>query len=352
MRLFLNRDTMDGISPAIDTAATAFQQISEQVSGERGRRASTGALALRVVERGIRGIPPCSFLSRRAQLEIAGLPRGRERALLRRLLEVGEEWGNEGNGEVLASLLVRYAAELESTQRLPEADAALTLACSAAPGAPEVALHSGRVARKLLDGGRALALYARARELDTENGAIARLAAIGEAVVSDDPELALGRAARAAVRYGDGEAAAVALEERARIRRGAGKRRQAVRDLCVAALRFTDATDRARVAHEVADLAVVEGDSPAAREALLVALACGDAPQRDHARVRLHTLSRDVGDEVGMRRWRSFSRPALVSLSLARARPAARTAAPLLARWREALQGTPGAGTGLTPYVA
>jgi tetratricopeptide (TPR) repeat protein len=337
MRIFLNR-AMDTISPAVSTAAAALQQISETYSGERGRRASAGALVLGVVERAVNGIPACGFLSRRADGDVAALPRGRERALLRQLLEVGERWRALEEPGTLASLLVRYAGELESTQRLPEADAALTLACMAAPGCPEVALHAGRIARKLLDPARALQLYVRARQLDTESGSIGRLAAIGEAVVSGDADAALGRAIRAAVRSGDAEAAGVALEERARIRRASGKRRQAARDLCIAALRFADMTDRARVAHEVADLAVVAGDSLAAREALLLALACGDTPQRDHARGRLHTLSRDVGDEIGMRRWRSFKRPSLVSLSVARAQSASVSAAPRLARWREAVQ--------------
>jgi hypothetical protein len=329
---------MDTISPSGSTAATALQKISETVAGERGRRASAGALALGVVERALNGIPACGFLSRRAEHDIAALPRSRERSLLRQLAEIGMAWRDSADAARLASLLVRYAGELEATQRLPEADAALTLARAAAPASAEVALHAGRIARKLMEPSRALDLYVLARKLDTGVGKVARLAAIGEAVVSADPEAALGRALREAVRHRDAEAAGVALEERARIRRAAGKRRQAVRDLCIAALRFADTTDRARVAHEIADLAVVSGDSLAAREALMLAVACGDAPQQEHARVRLHSLSRDFGDEVGMRRWRSFKRPALVSISLAGAKPSATTDAPRLARWREAVQ--------------
>jgi hypothetical protein len=79
------------------------------------------------------------------------------------------------------------------------------------------------------------------------------------------------------------------------------------------------------------------GDAPAAREAMLAALAWGDAPQKDHARSRLHTLARDTGDQVGTRRWRSFQRPSLVSLSAYRPAADARTLAPRLTRWREAL---------------
>ncbi|HEX2203048.1 MAG TPA: hypothetical protein VHG91_07110, partial [Longimicrobium sp.] len=109
------------------------------------------------------------------------------------------------------------------------------------------------------------------------------------------------------------------------------------RDLCLAAARFTDPVDRARVAHELAGVTLAGGDADAAREALLVALAWGDAPQQDHARSRLHTLSRDVGDQVGTRRWRSFKRPSIVSLSAYRPAASARSAAPRLRRWREAL---------------
>jgi hypothetical protein len=83
---------------------------------------------------------------------------------------------------------------------------------------------------------------------------------------------------------------------------------------------------------------VAMGDVRTAREALLLAVLCGDAPQRDHARSRLHTLSRDQGDEVGMRRWRTFGRPSLVSLSLSRVTPARSAAAAVLTRWRESLQ--------------
>ena len=53
----------------------------------------------------------------------------------------------------------------------------------------------------------------------------------------------------------------------------------------------------------------------------------------------LHTLARDTGDQVGMRRWRSFQRPSLVSLSAYRASGTAETLAPRLVRWREAVGG-------------
>ena len=169
---------------------------------------------------------------------------------------------------------------------------------------------------------------------------------MGEAVVSADAAAALGRAMRRALRAGDAEAAAVALEERAAVRRAHGDRGGAARDLLIASCRYADPVDRARVAHALASLTLTAGDADAAREALQVALAWGDAPQRDHARARLHTLSRDLRDQVGMRRWRSFNRPPLVSMSAYRPSLTARTLAPRLLRWRETLGLRPDAAAG------
>lgn len=291
-------------------------------------------MVLRACERVSREEGGCDFTLRRAGAEADALPACAERSILKRALLVLSTENGSGS-ERIVPVLLQYACELETTRRLPEAGAVLALARSFATAAPEIALHAGRIARKLGDRGRALEMYRTARDLDGDGGAIARLAAIGEAAVSDDAEMALGRVIRGAVRVGDAEAAAVGLEERARVRCAAGRRRAAARDLCVAAARFPDAADRARVAHQLADIMIAAGDPLAAREALLLALALGDAPQRDHARVRLHTLCRDLGDRVGMRRWRSFQRPALVSLSVYRVSAGSRTAAPVLRRWRE-----------------
>ncbi len=323
---------------ATQAAAGAFQQIAETTGGERARRAGAGALVLRTAEQAFEGSLGRDFVLMRARAEVASLDSCAEKSTLQRLLFLIEECLAEPESCPFAQLLVAYACELERTRRLPEADAALTVARSVVGADPEIALHAGRVARKLGDSGRALELYRAARELDGSAGAIARLAAIGEAVVSADPERRLGQAIRQARRVGDAEAAGVGLEERARLRRAAGNRRGALRDLCAAALRFPDPVDRSRVAHELADLLIAAGDLPAAREALLVALTFGDVPQREHAQSRLHTLSRDLGDKVGMRRWRSFQRPSLVSLSAYRKTPLPGSAAPLLTRWRESMQ--------------
>jgi tetratricopeptide (TPR) repeat protein len=326
---------MASIASAVHDTAGTFQLISDAASGERRRRASTGALVLHVIECAVDEAPGYRFLASRAAMEVESLPRGVERSTLRRLLVLAEEGAVGVCGAPLAGVLVDYAYELETTQRLPEADAALALARTVVPDCAEIALHAGRVARKLREPERALALYARAQEPDTAGGSLAQLATIGAAVVSPDPERALGQAIRAAVKARDAEAAAVGLEERARVRRAKGSRREAVRDLCTAALRFQDAVDRARVAHELADVAIAIGDVHTAREALLLAVACGDGPQRDHARSRLHTLARSHGDEVGMRRWRTFGRPSLVSLTTSRASGQRSSAATVLARLRE-----------------
>jgi tetratricopeptide (TPR) repeat protein len=320
-------------SQALQIAAGALQHISETTPGERGRRAGMVALALRSVERLLDEPEAAEFLALRVEREIDALPAGSERSLLRRLLLIAR-----GGSGALGDVLMEYAAGLEEARRLPEADAVMTLALAVEPARADLALQAGRVARLLGDRDRALDLYRAASELDASGGTVARLAAVGEAVIADDPERALSRVIRRSVDSLDHEAAAVGLEERARVRRSNGDRRGAARDLGFAAARFPDAVDRARVAHQLADLFVAGNDPEAAREALLFALSCGDRSQRDHARSRLHTVSRDLGDQVGMRRWRSFTPPALVSLS---ARPVARvtsSAAPEIARWRERVE--------------
>lgn len=316
------------------TAADTFRQISETERGERGRRAAAGALVLAAVERTVAGEPD-EFGFRRAKREAEALERSPEKSILLRVLACLEDGGEPGPR--MARALVSYACELERTRRLPEADAAVSLALAMDAASAGTTLHAARLARKTGERERARALYCAARDLDGGDGDLARLAAVGEAVVSPDPLPVLARAIRRALRAGDAESAAVGLEERAALRRAAGDRRGAARDLCLAAARFTDPVDRARVAHELAGVVLAAGDADGAREALLLALAWGDGPQRDHAQSRLHTLSRDVGDQVGMRRWRSFKRPSIVSLSAYRPVPSARSAAPRLRRWREAL---------------
>jgi hypothetical protein len=315
-------------------AAVTLREISETERGERARRAAAGALVLHAVQCTGAGDPD-AFALRRARGELAGLSSCAEKSILSRLLLAAEEGAEPA---CLGRTLAAYACELERTRRLPEADAAAMLAVALDGAGSETALHAARLARKVGDRQRAHVLYCASRDLDLGGGAIARLAAVGEALVSDAPERGLTRVIRAALRAGDREAAAVGLEERAGVRRLAGDRAGALRDLCMAAGRYADAVDRARVAHELAGTALGGGDADAAREALLAADAWGDAPQRDHARTRLHTLSRDLGDQLGMRRWRASRPPSLVSLSAYRpARARGRSLAPRLRRWRESL---------------
>jgi FimV-like protein len=309
-------------------AAVELRRISETERGERARRAAAGALVLRTVDAA--AVDP--FTLRRASAEAAALPKGVERTLLLRLLRCVEE---RSGPDRRTAALVAYACELEATGRLPEANAAVTLALALDGACGATALHAARLARKVGERERALALYCAARELGGGSGSIARLAAVGEAVVSADADRRLGGAVRRALREGDAEAAAVGLEERAAVRRAAGDRAGAARDLWAASARFADPVDRGRAAHALAGTLLALGDPDGAREALLLALERGGPPQREHARVRLHTLSRDRGDRVGMRRWRSFSPPALVSLSAWRADPDRRSGAPRLRAWRE-----------------
>jgi tetratricopeptide (TPR) repeat protein len=328
------------LTTAVRIAADSLQLISEATAGARGRGAATVALVLRAVEHVLAGGERGGFLRRRAEREVAELS-GAERAHLARLLLLVESPAGAGDGP-LCEALVDLAYGLETARRLPEAEAVMEVARAVAPGSAEVALHAGRVARRQRKRERALELYRAARDLDGEGGAIARLARVGEAVVSDDPEAGLGEALRGARAAEDGEAVAVALEERARLRRARGDRRGAGLDLCRAALRYADPVDRARVAHQLADLYVAGDDPHAAREALLLALAVGDASQREHARGRLHAVSRDLGDRVGTRRWRSLRPPPLVSLSARPRVPVERSEAPRLARWRQRITAATG----------
>ena len=123
----------------------------------------------------------------------------------------------------------------------------------------------------------------------------------------------------------------------AAVRRAGGERMAAARDLVIAGARYTDGLDRAPVAHALASQLLTGGDVEGAREALLVALEQGERAQQDHARSRLHTLARDLRDQVGMRRWRSFKPAPLVSLSAYRAGVPRRSAARRLRPWREAI---------------
>ena len=333
MRINLKLIAMPIPSHALQAAAGALHRISASNPGERGRRASVVALVLQAIECLEKDVESAEFMLRRAEREIDAVESRAERSFLRRILVKVLE--DEAAG--VSSLLAEYAGALEEARRLAEADAVLSLARSLEPERAEIALRAARVARLQGQRNRALELYAVARELDRGDGAIARLSAIGEAV-AEESEAGLSRSIRESIVAGDHEAAGVGLEERGRLRRSRGDRSGAARDFAIAGARFTDSVDRARVGHLLADLHVANGDSLAAREALLLTLGTGDRSQRDHARARLHTVARDLGDQLGMRRWRSFERPALVSLSARPSGAPKESEATKLLRWRDRME--------------
>ena len=316
------------------------QDVRNGPGGSAARR-ETGALVLRAVRLALEGKTGAAFLWRRAWDEVGRLDTGDERRRLAKLLHVvaeptSVEWPS------MAALLAAHAAACEGRRWLEEAAEALRLAVWVDPTSPDAALRAARVERLRGRREEAARLYARVRELDDGSGEWARLAMIGDALLQDDPEQALSRAMRVAVRAGDSEAAAVALEERAEARLASGNEAGAVRDLCVSALRYGRGPDRARVSHRLADLLASRGDRAGVREALLAALATGDEAQRAYATNRLHDQARLDGDDLGVRRWRQTAAP-LVSLAPARSASHAaaggrQTRAPQLRRWRIRLE--------------
>ena len=70
----------------------------------------------------------------------------------------------------------------------------------------------------------------------------------------------------------------------------------------------------------------------------LLALAVGDRSQKDFARARLYALSRDLGDQLGVRRWRPATPPRMVSLSPRPASLRPNGFAPMIGRWRTRLE--------------
>lgn len=307
-------------------ASETLRRSAERSEGERSGRAMAGALVLRALALRCSGAVGATFVLARAGQEVGALPAGPERRALRRLLQLSESGvspqrrpGAGVSGAVLsapatmASALLAYAAELERTDRLRAASVVLALAREARPEDPVLALHAGRIARKLGETDRARAYYGEVRGLDAPCGRFARLAGIGEALVSEHPASELGCAIRDAVQAGDAEAVAIGLEERARVLAKSGEYRAAQRDLVAAALRCTDPDDRARVLHRLADIATDLEDARLAREVLLLALGVGSALQRTRARGRLYDLSVELGDELGQRRWRPAEQGARAS---------------------------------------
>lgn len=209
-------------------------------AGDRAARREAGRVVLRALALEARGSPGAAFVRRRAEREVERLGPSEERRRLTKLLAT-----SPGEACVRSKLLAAHAAELEREGRLAEASAALIVARRLDRDSPDLVLRAARLARLSGRVGRARRLYARVRALDGGAGRWARLAAVGEALVSSDPYEALTEAIQAAVRAGDDAAAAVGLQERAALARATGDGAGAARDRCVAAFHL------ARVANTV-----------------------------------------------------------------------------------------------------
>lgn len=273
--------------------------------GTEAVRGGATGLVLRVAGE---GLGETSFVGRRAADAVARLPSDGERRQLRRVLE------NAPDPCGCSEALVVWAAQLESAGRISEGVRAMDVALCLSPDDPSLVLHAARLARKADDRARARRLYDRVAELDAGDGRLGRLAVVGRALVSQEPEPALTRALRLARGAGDAEATAVAQEARAGIRRERGDVGGALRDYVLAAARYEDPLDIGRIGHEVADLLVSVGDLPAARLVLLETAHRARPRQSLWARSRLLVLSRALGDQVGMRRWADVPTPPFASL--------------------------------------
>lgn len=288
-------------------------------------RADATRLVLRATRRRATASP---FAFRRAATAVARLPEGPERRQLLRILGCRSD-------AATADALVIWCGQLESAGRITEATEALDVALACTPDDPTLILHAARVARKADDRARARLLYDLVAELDHGDGRLSRLASVGRALVSERPERGLGRALRGARLADDHEAAAVALEARAAIRRAKEDVGGAVRDYLLAAARYGDPLDVGRIGHELADLLTSVGDIMAARHVLMVTERRARPRQALWARARLLVIARALGDEVGMRRWADAPTPPLTSLTpsgLAAKRPE-ESRKEALARW-------------------
>ena len=287
--------------PLPDTRASASATVD-----------AAGRLVLRVLDRG--GDRARPFLARRAEHAVRRLPEGPERRHLGHVLRAALTLDADVDDRTVA--LVAWAGHLESRGLLDWAGTVYARARTLHPDDPELTLHAARVARKRGDIGAARALYRRVERLDDPSGRLARMAGIGQALLHDEPRAALGRALRTAVRAGDPEAAAVAQEARAALRRDVGEVDGALRDYLGAAVRYGHRADLGRVGHEAADMLLAARDPLAARELLLATVESAHPAQAERARARLHGIARTVGDDLGQRRWAEGHAPSLVSLSL------------------------------------
>ena len=203
-------------------ARPTLQTLRDQPDrGCRQRTMEAHGLLLRALRRGER--EGGTFLLRRARRDVSGL---QDRAAARLLERVLDAFGRgDADSHARTDALLTWAGSLEGSRRLTEAEQVLALARELDPENAELALHGGRVARLSGESEMARKLYRRARKLDGERTRLSRMAHIGMALLSTRAERELGRALEGALAAGDLEAAAVAHEARAEVRRRSGGRR-------------------------------------------------------------------------------------------------------------------------------
>jgi tetratricopeptide (TPR) repeat protein len=293
----------------------------------RDSELETGRLLVRAFEVG------SGFLVRRSQSAAAVL----EASPARRALSRVAHCLDQGDRKAASAGLLSYGAVLE---RHGEHEAALDVyraVCRERPTDACAALHAARAARKSGRRAEAESLYRQAGA-GCGDAHLARLAALGEALVSDEPLIAVTAVMRAARLAGDCEALGVAREERARLQLAAGRKKEALCDLAAAALRFQGRRDRVRVLHRLAELLSARGDLAAAREALLLALELADERQRAHTVQRLRTVARSMGDQLELRRSRGRGAADIVTIGpVGRLQPSALSRAGRVRRWRSRL---------------
>jgi tetratricopeptide (TPR) repeat protein len=295
----------------------------------REREVEVGALVVRAA--GVRD----AFLVRRAGEAVAAL----EASPVRRALTRATEGLNESDEERVATGLLSYGAVLERYGVHDEAARVYGAVMTSRPGDARVTLHTARAARKAGRRDEAAALYRCAAEQAGGNVRMALLVRIGEALVSDDTCSGLDAVIRDARRARDGDALAIAREERARLHVAARRNPAALRDLAAAAGRYTDRVDRVRVLQRMAELLSSRGDLMAAREVLLAALEQAGGAQRAHTVQRLRTVARAMGDQLELWRSRGQGASSLTTLTPVPARRVAPadSLVPRLRRWRSLL---------------
>lgn len=294
----------------------------------RQRELEAGRLVLRAARSGD------AFLTRRAAQEARALGAGPARRALVHTVDALEA----GDGDARRGM-VAYGAVLERHGLHADAAQVYGAVLSMFGDDASVALHAGRATRRSGDRTAAMRLYGVAAAQARGDETLELMAAIGVALIAEDPVTALTPIVREARRARRWEAYAIAREERARLNRSAGRSASAVRDLFAALRRYTDRQDRVRVLHALADVLSSRGDLTGAREALLIALDVARPSMRVHTIHFLRALARTMGDDLELRRSRGNGAPAMVMILPPKARVGSdvRSLAPRLALLRASL---------------